>query len=96
MKAVCRMVKNVPSLSFPNVGQMSRSRSSAQTLWYHRKGLVIRNKLANYESPIPYGKKAISKQKLWQTDRQTDEGTDRQTDRQTDRRLKWRHKNYKL
>ena len=59
---------------------MSWSRSSAQTLWYYRKGLVIRNKLANYESPISCGKKAISKQKLWQTDRQTDEGTDRQTD----------------
>ena len=40
------------SWSFPNVGQRSQSRSSDQNLWYHWKGLLIRNKLAKYESPI--------------------------------------------
>ena len=29
----------------------------AQNLWYHRKGLVIRNTFAKYEIPISYGKK---------------------------------------
>ena len=96
MKALCRIVKMyVQSQSFPNVGQMSRSRVRAQNPWYHREGLVISNTRAKYESPISYGKKTTSKPKLWQTDRQTDGWTDRQTDRQTDRRLKWCLKNYK-
>ena len=50
--------------NFPNVGQRSRSRSRAQNLWYHRKGVVIRNKNAKYESPTSKGKKVISKPKV--------------------------------
>ena len=50
----------VQSFSFLNVGQRSRD----QNLWYHRKGLVIRNTLAKYESPISEGKKVIGKPKV--------------------------------
>ena len=35
-----------------NVGQKSRSRSRDQNFSNHRKGLVIKNKLAKYESPM--------------------------------------------
>ena len=48
----------------PNVGQRSRSRSRAKNLWYHRKGVVIRNTHAKYESPTSDGKKVISKRKV--------------------------------
>ena len=58
MKALCLMVRK---LCFPDVGQ--RSRSCAQHVWYHRKGLVIMNTHATYESPIFKGKKVISKPK---------------------------------
>ena len=47
--------------SFPNVDQRSRSRSRDQNLWYHQKGLVIRNTHVKYESPISYGKKVMCK-----------------------------------
>ena len=50
--------------NFPNVGQRSRSRSRAQNLWYRRKGVVIRNTYAKYESPTFEGKKVISKPKV--------------------------------
>ena len=74
--------------SFLNVGKRSRSRSHAQNLCFHRKGLIIRNPHAKYESPISKGKKVISKPKVWQTDRQTDGRTDRRT---TDKVIpKWR------
>ena len=68
MKSVCVMVrKYVQSENFPNVGQRSRSRSRAQNLWYHRKGVVIRNTHTKYESPGSEGEKVISKPKVWQT-----------------------------
>ena len=79
--------KYVQSENFPNVGQRSWSRSCAQNLWYHQKGVVIRNTHAKYESPTSEGKKVISK---------TESVTDGQTDRRTDRRKtdkvipKWR------
>ena len=39
-------------LSFSKVGQTSRSRSQGQNLWYHVKGLVIRNTDMKYKSFI--------------------------------------------
>ena len=48
-KVMCRV--NV----FSNVGQMSRSRSHDQNLWYHQKGLVIRNTHVKYESSMSNG-----------------------------------------
>ena len=38
-----------------------------RNLWYHRKGVVIRNTHAKYESPTSEGEKVISKPKVWQT-----------------------------
>ena len=82
---------------FSKCRSRSRSRSSAQNLWCHRKGLVIRNTRAKYESPIPQGKKNISK--LSVTNGQTDGWVDWQTDgRRTKWSLSgallcWRHKN---
>ena len=58
MKALTLKVKKIirkPKMwqtSFPNEGQRSRSRSRAQNLWYHWKGLVKRNTNAKYKSPI--------------------------------------------
>ena len=34
---------------------MSQSRSLAQNLYYHQKGLVIKNTHAKYESPMSFG-----------------------------------------
>ena len=60
MKSLCVMVrKYVQSENFPNVGQRSQSKSRAQHLWYHRKGVVIRNTNAKYRclwntnAPLP-------------------------------------------
>ena len=39
------------------------AKSRAQNLWYHPKGVVIRNTHAKYESPTSEGKKVISKPK---------------------------------
>ena len=51
---------------FSKVGQRSRSRSHDQNLWYHRKGLVIRNRHAKYESPMSNEKKVVCKVKVFQ------------------------------
>ena len=79
MKALCLMVRKLyAELKFSKW----RSRSRAQNLVYPPKDLVTRNTHAKYESPMTYVKKVISKQKVWQTDRQIDGQTDR-------RRTKW-------
>ena len=51
---------------FSNVGQRSRSRSCDQNLWYHRKGLVIKNTPAQYKSPMSNGKKVMCRVKVFQ------------------------------
>ena len=57
MKALLPMVlKLLPILKFfSKVGQITRSKSLGKNLWYHVKGLVIRNTHVKYESPISYG-----------------------------------------
>ena len=54
MKAMPLSTKELwPMLKFfSKVGQRSQSRSHVQSLWYDRKGQVIRNTHAKYESPI--------------------------------------------
>ena len=51
--------------SFSKVGQTSRSRSQGQNLWYHVKGLVIRNRHMKYESSIFNGLKVMAKVKVF-------------------------------
>ena len=51
---------------FSKVGQISRSRSLSKNLWYHVKGLVIRNTHVKYESPISYGISVIANIKVFQ------------------------------
>ena len=48
------------------VGQMSRSRSCVQNLWYCWKGLVMRNTHAKYESPICWDEKVMANVKVFQ------------------------------
>ena len=59
------LARRQPSLnssqSFSQIGQTSRSRSWRPKLWYHVKGLVIRNTHVQYESSISSG------WKLWPT-----------------------------
>ena len=50
---------------FSKVGQ--RSKSQGQKLWYHMKGLVIRNTHIKYESSIFNGLKVIAEVKVWST-----------------------------
>ena len=52
--------------SFSKVGEMSRSRSHAKILWYHWKGLVIRNTHAKYESFISKDKIVMANVKVFQ------------------------------
>ena len=50
---------------FLKVGQTSRSKSQGQKLWYHVKGLVIRNTHMKYESFIFIGFKVMTKVKVF-------------------------------
>ena len=58
-------------LKFIKVGQRSMSRSQGQKVWYQCKGLVTRNALAKYQSPVFYGVKDMAKVKVFATDRRT-------------------------
>ena len=53
--------------SFSKVGQTSSSRSQNQKLWCHVKGLVIRDKHVQYESPITSGLKVMTKVKFFKS-----------------------------
>ena len=46
---------------FSKVGQTSRSRSQGKKLWYHVKGIVLRNTHMKYESFIFNGLKVMAK-----------------------------------
>ena len=69
MKALPLMLfKLWPMLKFSKVGQSSRSRSQGQKLWYHAKGLVLKNTHVKYESPTSYGLKVMTNVKVFATD----------------------------
>ena len=77
MKALSLLVRKLWSrLKFSKVGQTSRSRSRGQKLWYHVKGLVIRNTHVQYESPISYSKKVMAKVKVFVHASNEDANTD--------------------
>ena len=57
-----------PMLKFLKSRSKFTVRSHVQNLWYHQKGLVMRNTRAKYESPISYGKKVRHNVKVcWRT-----------------------------
>ena len=65
MIALSLTVKKIwAMLKFFESRSMSRSRSRARN--YHRKGLVIRNTHAKYESPMSYFKKVMCRVKVFQ------------------------------
>ena len=54
-----------PRLNILKVGQISRSRSWGQQLWYHVKGLVTSNTHVQYESFISSSYKVMAKIKVF-------------------------------
>ena len=67
MKAPSLLVRKLlPRLKFfLKIGQISRSGSRGQKLWYHVKGLVTSNTHVQYASSISYGKKVMAKAKVF-------------------------------
>ena len=67
MKALPLMVLKLrPMLKFFKSKSKVKSRSQGQKLWYHVKGLVIRNTHVKYESPTSYGIKVMANVKVFQ------------------------------
>ena len=67
MKALSLRIKKLWLMTkFLEVDQRSRSRLHVQNLLYRRKGLVIMNTHAKYESPISKDKKVMTNLKVFQ------------------------------